>query len=337
MEIGKIAERKVVAASLALAMGAGALVACAGNNDPEAQAEGTASTAKEVFEVADEACPNTWGVVQLDNSNYQVISGGMPEIGAAQNDEEAREAANQWIDYIQRDPEMLAGNANVINAVAFDKETNYTASDLYDAETNCFNSTGEQAAAELRAAFEMSEITPDEAPADGTNTGVDAEGELVRSEHPGISGDLKAIKVLLPNGEEFHILGRCGNIVTKTPPPLPPGPTDEPKPEPSTTTTTGIAKIDDGRVPGPISEPGEVDVPGEGPAGQTPNEYGYIPTETPPSAPATTPTSHIQTSPTSERPTATTSPQPTSTNPPQTATTSVATTAPQQGTLPPRP
>lgn len=325
--------------AVVVASGIFLVAACSGDSDPVdgASAATTASSQAE-FAAADEACPDSWGVVQLDNSNHQVISGGMPEIGSAEMDEEAREAANLWVDFIERDPEMLAGNANVANALA-GLETSYKSSELYDAETECFNEVGVQAASELRAVVNSGRITPSEAPSDGINTGVNAEGELVRSVAGVITGNREAIKVELPNGEAFYILGRCGNLVTdvENPPKLPPGPTDEPEPEPTTTTTVVEGKYDDGRVPGPINEPGETDFPGVGPAGQTPNDNGYIPTETPPSAPATTSTTHRQTTPTTNRPTATTSPQPTSTNPPVTATTSVATTVPQTGTLPPRP
>lgn len=292
---------------------------------------------------ADEACADSWAVVQTNNENSRLVAEGIESIGDAESDEQAREAANEWFSIVKHDPELLAGNANAINGLA-GRETNYVAADLYDAESNCFNSQGEQVAGELEFLLASSVITPSEAPADGINTGVDANGEVVQSATPGIEGNREAVLVTLPNGEKFWVMERCGNPVFETPPTnIPEGPTDQPPVTtiPTTPGETVPRKNDDGELPGDgtdaSQDPGTPDVAGEGPAGQTPDEDGFIPTETRPSVPATTQTTQGQTTPTTERPTATTSPSPTSTNPPVTATTSSPTTAPQNGTLPPKP
>lgn len=99
-------------------------------------------------------------------------------------------------------------------------------------------------------------------------------------------------------------------------------------PETTTTTSTSVPpKNDDEHVPGPIDEPGEPDVPGEGPAEQEPNPDGYLPGETPVTPPETPPTTVPTTTTTTSVP-ATTSPRPTSTVP-VTVTTVVPTTAPE--------
>lgn len=156
----------------------------------------------------------------------------------------------------------------------------------------------------------------------------------------------------------------CLNVLTKPAPPetRPPqdttttttstAPETRPPATTGTTTTTSTAprpttptvprKVDDGRLPGNSAvpadqDPGTPDKAGVGPAGQTPDEDGYLPTETPPSVPETTTTTHPQTSPTTNRPPATTGTTTATTNPPQPATTTVSTTAPQSGALPPKP
>ncbi len=295
-------------------------------------------------------CPNSWEVVQLSNDNSRVIGGGVSSIGDADTNDEARAASLDWFNLIKHDPEALAGNANTFNA-AMGRSTSYKADELYDG--TCFTAPGEQAATELKSAIGLAHIAPAEAPRNGFNTGVDANGNIVVAAHAGITGNRKAVEMTLPTGKKIWVMERCGNVVTVgDKPPVPEGPTDEPDkpkpttstvPVPTTTSTTTIpAKVDDGKLPGNQAVPadqdkGTPDKAGIGPVGQIPNEDGYLPTETAPNVPSTTTTTHPQTSPTTYRPTATTGVTTATTGPPQTATTTVSTTAPQSGTLPPRP
>jgi hypothetical protein len=326
-----------------LALGIGAALQ---GQDSDNKSKPTASAAE--LDKADEACAATWAVVQANNENNRVIGEGVPSIGAATTEPEARQAAQDWFDIIKHDPEALAGNANVFNELA-GHPTTYVGSDLHDG--TCFNEKGEQVAIELEALLATSSITPSEAPATAFNSGVDANGNVVTASHPGIGGNRKAVQITLKNGEKVWVMERCGNVATTGKPSLPEGPTDETTttsstpastPETQPPTTRVNPKRDDGRLPGDPNVPadqdkGTPDVPGVGPVGQQPDNDGYVPGETRPSVPQTTPTTHKQTTPTTNRPTATTSPAPTSTNPPVTATTSTPTTAPQNKPLPPKP
>lgn len=345
--IGRVFDRLQGArerAGLALAVsavGVLAVIGCSADSEPDAAVVPTeeisdndeTTATQEALELADEACVDTWAVVQTNNENSRLIAESLPSIGEAQTDEEARSAANDWFDIVKHDPELLAGVANTTNALV-GRETSYQAAELFDTETNCFNSVGEQAASEVETLLAASQITPDEAPETGINTGVGSDGNITQASFAGISGDRTAVRVDLPNGMKFWVMERCGNPVFENPHPgIPEGPTDQPPIEVP-------PKEDDGSVPGPIDEPGAGGEAGEGPAGQEPDDDGYVPGETRPPVPPTTQgstTTHGQSTPTTGRPSATTGSTPATTNPPVTATTSVATTAPQTEPRPPRP
>jgi hypothetical protein len=321
-----------------LAAGA-ALSGLGGDKDDQTPTASAGELAK-----ADEACADSWAVMQANNENSRVIGKGVPTIERATNDAEARQGLSDWFNIIKHDPEALAGNANVFNELMGNK-TNYVGSDLHDGE--CFNAKGEQVAIELETLLASSSVSAGEAPASAFNSGVDAEGNLVTASAPGIDGNRKAANVTLPNDSKASVLARCGNVAVPNKPGLPEGPTDQPtttsSSTPETTPSTKVnPKHDDGKLPGDPSVPadqdkGTPDVAGDGPAGQKPDNDGYLPQEPRPTVPETTPTTHPQTTPTTNRPTATTSPSPTSTNPPVTATTSTPTTAPQDKPLPPKP
>jgi hypothetical protein len=128
---------------------------------------------------------------------------------------------------------------------------------------------------------------------------------------------------------------------TGTTPPTHTTPTTPPTTGPPSSSTTIPVKKDDGVLPDTgipaDQDPGTPDVPGVGPAGQTPNDEGYIPTETPPpsQAPDTTQLPAPTTSPNTVP--ATTGVAPSSTNPPVVAPSNPTPEAPETGTLPPRP
>ncbi len=328
----KIVREKLAALTLATAAAIGVL-ACSNDGGNEAL-RGSQETADATeLASADEACADSWAVVDANNENSRLIAEGLPSIGEADTNEEAREALNEWFGIVKHDPELLAGTSNALFG------TEHKAADLHDG--TCFNSAGEQLAADLEVRLASASVAPSEAPTDAHNTGTDAEGNVVVAEQPGITGDRDAIEITDSNGKKFWIMERCGNlVVTDKPPTIPEGPTDQP-PLPPETEVTVPTKYDDNQIPGDgagaSQDEGVKDVAGQGPAGQTPNDRGFVGGETAPSVPASSSTTQGQTTPTTERPTATTSPSPTSTNPPVTATSSVPTTAPQNGTLPPRP
>jgi len=77
-----------------------------------------------------------------------------------------------------------------------------------------------------------------EAPANGTNSGMDPNGTYGISATPGIYGDRRAIEITMPDGSKGWIMFRCGNPVFMGTPNLPHVPTDNPPP-PTTTTPPG--------------------------------------------------------------------------------------------------
>lgn len=66
-----------------------------------------------------------------------------------------------------------------------------------------------------------------DAPANGTNTGVGADGTFGKSASPGISGNRKCIVYTFEKGGKLYALIRCGNIVYLVCVGLPTVPTDE--------------------------------------------------------------------------------------------------------------
>lgn len=317
--------KSVAAVTLA---GGLALSGCAHKSNQES-APGTSSTTT-TSEV--EACKDTWPIVHANaEDTHRFTAEGIPAIKAAQegSSQDAMNGLNQWFDLVKQDPELLAGTTNAIMG------ENVTVADLTDANGICVSPRAKELSTKFIASVSFAgdkAPTVTQVPADGLNTGTDANGNVVVAEHSGITGDRKGIKVNIstPDGEKtFYVLARCGNPVL-TPgsnPELPKGPTDQIP-----------MKHDDGKLPGnpgvpADQDPGTPDNPGTGPAGQTPGPDGYLPQEPRPTAP---PTSEATIPPVTQNTTpATTSPQPTSTQPPVHVTTP-PTTSPQTGmpTLP---
>lgn len=183
--------------------------------------EGTATTT---------VCANTWAIVQLDNGGHRVVSGGIAEIRDAQTPEQAKQAAVVYLETVKTDPEALAGTAKYFLHRDVDSSTLE--------KDGCATPEADQLVIEISLAIGESLVVPDEAPADGTNSGIGNDGTMVSAATSGISGDRKAIKVVLKDGTVFWIMARCGNPVVQGPGPHPTGPTDEnPQPEGTTTTT----------------------------------------------------------------------------------------------------
>jgi len=98
---------------------------------------------------------------------------------------------------------------------------------------NCLSKDGKSLYNKLDGAYHMAGVTfavVDEAPANGTNSGVDANGNYGVAEGRGITGDRKAIEITLPNGTKTWVMFRCGNPVFLGSPNLPHVPTDNPPP-----------------------------------------------------------------------------------------------------------
>lgn len=96
----------------------------------------------------------------------------------------------------------------------------------------CLSKEGQRLYDQLDGAYHMEGMTfaLGEAPANGTNSGVNADGTYGVDASSGIGGDRKAIEITLPDGSKTWIMVRCGNPVFQGKPNLPTVPTDNPPP-----------------------------------------------------------------------------------------------------------
>lgn len=195
--------------------------------------------------------PSTWLMVAGDYENNRWFSDGIAEIKSAKTKADAEKAAKVWLDKIKRDPNLLVAVLKYFLHEDVDKAS------LVD-EKNYATDKAVQLVAELEIAIGMAEIEVAKAPSDGYNSGaqkiVEAEDKtsevveetvkVVRSEKKGITGDTKAVMITLEDGTVIWVLSRCGNIVTKEEPDLPPGKTDEPKLDPKDASQDVLANED---------------------------------------------------------------------------------------------
>ena len=166
-----------------------------------------------------EQCSATWVMKDLPSKNQRLFYDGIAEIRDATTNEQAAAAAYVVIDKFKYDPDYLVA----LTKVSLQKDVNRAS--LVDA-TGCATPAAAQLVLQIGAVFSMSKISPDQAPTTGTNSGVNTSGVVVSAELPGIGGDRKAIKIVLPNGQIIWIMARCGNMVTPGHP-FPHGPTDQ--------------------------------------------------------------------------------------------------------------
>ena len=115
------------------------------------------------------------------------------------------------------------------------------------------------------------------------------------AKNSGVGGDTEAIIVETPDGKKIAIMHRCAQpVVEGDRPNVPKGPTDEDTPEKPPKKKVP-SKHDDGKLPGNPNVPadqdkGTPDNAGRGPAGQTPNDEGYVDGENKPNKPTPKPT-----------------------------------------------
>lgn len=287
----------VRAAILTAAMTAGSVLlpACGSESRHDGTTTTTATTEQPS---AENGCQDTREIKQTNNDGHRIVADGIPSIGTVTTPEQAREAAWDVLTVVGSDPEILAGYSHAF----LDKEVDPAA--LYSKDRKCLSTKGEKLFGELIGTFAKSSITPDQAPTNGVNSGVEAGGTVVVAAHAGISGDRKAILIETEDGKKVWVMKRCGNFVTtgENVPNMPKGPTDQPE----TPETKVPAKHDDGKLPGdgtPASQdPGTPDVqgpesngvPGAGRPGDAKvDDTGHAPGEKKPAqpqAPATTTT-----------------------------------------------
>jgi hypothetical protein len=224
--------RKAIAIAAVFIVSAGAAVGVLNADGSKRQARPVATTVPTTAAPVQNAsvkCVSTWEIVQVSpNDANRWFVDGYEAIKAATTPQQAKDAAKAWVNQVKRDPELLAASASVVLHRTVDPAS------LYDGE--CISRTGAALAGEVELLVAKAEVVPAQAPTSGTNTGMTANGTVVVASQPGISGDRKAIEVRLSDGTVFWVLGRCGQLVTLTPPGFPKGPTDE-KPPPTTTTT----------------------------------------------------------------------------------------------------
>jgi hypothetical protein len=274
--------------------GSGVLPLVAGQNSP-AVSSSPSST------------PQTWKMETGDYANSRWFPDGIQEIKDAKTDEAAAAAAAVWLERVKTDPVLLAGtaqyflNKDVDSAILVDENSWATAEAV-------------ELVAELQLALAQADINAAAAPMKGHNSGV-YNGQVVTSLKAGISGDRKAIKIVLADGRVIWVMARCGNPVVLGEPSLPKGPTDD-NPSPTLPATTK---------PTPTLAPKK---PGDGPAQQgnlptqqIPNPMTAAPIHAQPTKPATPPATYVPpatpkptTKPASSlKPAATTSTRPTAT------------------------
>lgn len=179
-----------------------------GNTSPSASASSSPSASAECIKV-----------VPANSKDNRFFSDGIVEIKNATDEKSAQQAFNVWLDEVLKTPAYMAPTIKTFLGEDVDQAS------LVDGD--CVSAKALEYDARLRAESIEWTFAPEAAPSNGYNTGVQ-DGQVVRSETPGITGDLTAIKITLPDGTVVWILCRCGNIVTIEQPPLPPGKTDNP-------------------------------------------------------------------------------------------------------------
>jgi hypothetical protein len=172
----------------------------------------------------DSAVSGTWQMSASDYGQNRWFSDGVQEIKDAKTDAEAADAAQAWLEKVKLDPALLAGAAV------------YFLDEKVDSSTLVKDGWATKDAVELYSrlavAIGMARVEVSEAPTTGYNSGVN-DGQVVSAENSGISGDRKAVLVVLEDGTKVWLLARCGNAVKPNKPNIPTGPTDEKSSDPA--------------------------------------------------------------------------------------------------------
>ena len=203
--------------------------------DETASADSTTTTTSTTEPTPQEdakECPNTWKIVQSDNQRNRWFADGIQEIKNADTPAKAREAANTWLRLVRRDPQLLAGAATYF----LDRQVEWGT--LLSEPGKCASEAAEMLTAEIELAIADAKVEPDQAPSNGVNSGVNADGNVVAASQNGITGDRSAVRVETKDGVTIWIMARCGNPVVTEKPKIPEGPTDNPTTTTTTSTTT---------------------------------------------------------------------------------------------------
>jgi hypothetical protein len=165
------------------------------------------------------ACSTSWPMTTTTPANGSWVRNGVKAIQDAKTPADARKAASAWLDKVRANSGTLAGAAQYL------LHENVAPSALVTSK-GCATPAAQQIYWQLQGAIRLSAVVTSTAPANGYNSGT-ANGVVVASVRSGISGNLKAIKITLPDGKVIWVMARCGNAVTQGPPPVsttpPPG------------------------------------------------------------------------------------------------------------------
>ncbi len=166
-------------------------------------------------------CSNTWPMATSVHLKNRWFAEGIASIFDAKTNADAVAAAPDFTEKVSQEASLLVGAAKAFHLPDVDVAT------LTDSKGCATDATVKLKIALDVARATARSITLSEAPVNGTNTGVE-NGQVVSDPGGTISGNRKAIQIVLADGSTIWIMARCGNIVTSGPPIFPPGKTDNP-------------------------------------------------------------------------------------------------------------
>ncbi len=167
---------------------------------------------------------DVWKMTAVTPKNGKWVVNGVPEIQEAKTPAQAKIAAQVWVDKVKATPGTLAAAAAYMLGETVDPSTL--------SHNGCASDAAVKLVGVLRQTVAKSDITPDQAPANGYNSGT-SNGVVLASSTAGVDGNRAAIKIVTQSGTTVWVMARCGNAVTQGPPPVPPS---TPPTTPSTTT-----------------------------------------------------------------------------------------------------
>lgn len=147
---------------------------------------------------------DTWPIKKEDYGDTRWFADGVASIDKAKTESEARDAAEEWLNRVERDPLLLSAAAKTF----LDKGVKQ--SDLVD--DGCASDKAVDTVMAIEKVIAESKVSAvDSAPADTITTGVE-DGQMVSLD---TTGNDRAIEIVKPSGETVWIERDCGNVVTE--------------------------------------------------------------------------------------------------------------------------
>jgi hypothetical protein len=153
-----------------------------------------------------------WPVKLDDNTGNRVLSAGVPK----QYQSSAQGTVNYLLKVAHQDPRALQALWNT--TPAGEKHPVRDWHSLVDTTGKCYSELGQQVWRETATQLRLGKVHKSVAPSHGCNTYVTPRGNagcVVES----ISGNRHGVKITFSNGKSVWVMFRCGNPVTKAPPP----------------------------------------------------------------------------------------------------------------------